>query len=86
MTTTYLKPIYDGRKSFYDKAAVTIEGDTITLRSYGTIVCTLKGREIILDPDITYTQTTIRHLKEFLMQNNYPENIVGQVLKAIKEF
>ena len=74
----YLEPRYDGRKSFYHKAAVT-ETDTetchtLTLWSYHTkvaasIVIKNVGRTVILYPKWDYSDTTLRHVKEFLSQN-----------------
>lgn len=37
-----LRPI-NGRKSFYGKALVIIDGDTVYLRSYETIVCAIRN-------------------------------------------
>ena len=76
-----LSPIYDGRKSFYGKAEVKniygIEFDVVLLYSYNTLVCGIVnyGEKIkyILNTDIQenllFSNTTLRHLKEFLIQN-----------------
>ena len=73
-----LTPNYDSAKSFYHKAYVNVNRDNtrITLISYDTAVCTIdKGKITLLEP---YSRTTIRHIKEFLKQNdvlwacNYP--------------
>ena len=81
-----LKPIYDARKSFYKKAFVEFEenrndvGSVSTCRnlySYGTLVCTIfnhtyceKLYKIHVGDDLL-TQTTLRHIKEFLLQHFY---------------
>lgn len=70
-----LEPEYDARKSFYGKAKVDVRPDgTQILYSYGTPVC-----KITKDGDVTLlkkgylgwasSQTTLRHVKEFLKQN-----------------
>lgn len=76
-----LSPIYDGKKSFYDKAEVkkiyTIDNDVVLLYSYNTLVCCIIYNndkvKYILNTDITsdllFSNTTLRHLKEFLIQN-----------------
>jgi hypothetical protein len=68
-----LQPIYDGRNSFYGKAKVYSEGDgEYKLYSYDTLVCTLRGNGYYLNYDIDYSllfsNTTLRHIKEFLRQ------------------
>ena len=73
-----LTPNYDSAKSFYRKAYVDVNRDNtrITLISYDTATCTIdKGKITLLKP---YSQTTTRHIKEFLKQHrmlwacNYP--------------
>lgn len=68
-----LKPIYDGAKSFYNKATIEqiedVEGYSIyTLTSYQTTVARVytsrKKCEVYTIP----TDTTLRHVKEFLNQ------------------
>lgn len=67
----YLIPTYDTRKSFYNKAIVETQGDTIKLFSYDTHIITLKGDTIIyMSPnEAHYTSTTNRHINEFFQQN-----------------
>lgn len=66
----YLEPIYDGRKSFYYKARYFIDGDKITLYSYGTPVVIIdeKQNTIHFDMRCTCSPTTLRHTKEFIKQ------------------
>lgn len=54
-------------KSFYGKAIVIEECNTITLLSYNTDVCSIKNGKIILHD--TYSNTTMRYIREFLKQN-----------------
>ena len=67
-----LLPIYDGRKSFYYKAIIEEENENIKLYSYNTLVCTLLHNDIILndsiDQSLLFSNTTLRHIKEFLKQ------------------
>lgn len=62
--TMFLNPI-DGRKSFYGKARVTIEGNTITLISYTTKVMRIEDGKIIRMWN-GYSATTQRHVNSFL--------------------
>lgn len=71
-----LKPIYDNAKSFYKKAFVEKCNDKIKLYSYDTHVATIylteSGRYYSLNKDVRedllFSQTTLRHIKEFLNQ------------------
>lgn len=81
-----LTPIYDSRKSFYKKAYTETIGEDIKphaeiskikLYSYNTLVCSI---EYLWDSNRIYhlhvgkvllTQTTLRHIKEFLQQLFY---------------
>ena len=66
-----LKPIYANCKSFYGKAKVTDLGDLILLQSYKTTVCAIKdGRFIRIWNG--YSATTMRHINEFIAQNDIP--------------
>ena len=63
-----LIPIYDSRKSFYNKAKVLLLPDgTIQLQSYCTTVGEIKNNEYIQLWD-GKSQTTNRHIKEFKKQ------------------
>jgi maleate cis-trans isomerase len=70
MKTYDLATIYDSRASFYGKAKVTVdvEGDLI-LTSYSTDVAVIKGNKAVVKG--LYSQTTTRHIKEFLKQNGF---------------
>lgn len=61
---------YDSRKSFYGKAQVEVNEGTKALYSYGTKVCEIKDGI----PRVTwrgYSQTTYRHIREFLLQEGF---------------
>ena len=73
--TEYLEPEYDGRKSFYKKAevkhGVREDGKPVTmLYSYDLMVAMvmeLNGQENVHIRG-TFSATTLRHIREFLMQ------------------
>jgi len=70
---------YDARQSFYGKAQVIEEdnGDK-TLQSYATKVAKIvNGKAEVYG---TYSQTTLRHIKEFLTQNGFTANNSKQIL------
>lgn len=62
--TVELTPV-DNRKSFYGKAYAEINGDTITLRSYGTAILRLTGDKLTRCWH-GWSQTTQRHINAFL--------------------
>lgn len=75
-----LTPICDKAKSFYNKAEVkefTVDNKKeLQLYSYNTLVCTIKNSEKIelnknIDESLLFSQTTLRHIKEFLKQFYY---------------
>ena len=78
-----LKTRYDARKSFYGKANVIVDGETKQLRSYTTIVAEItKGIPIVFG---TYSNTTLRHIKEFLLQNGFKAENRKQIEKDYME-
>lgn len=65
-----LKPIYDRRKSFYKKAFIVRNADnSIDLLSYATIVATIKDGKLHING--FYSNTTLRHIKEFIEQMGF---------------
>ena len=73
-----LKPKYDRAKSFYKKANVYRDDKgTIFLMSYSTIVASITDEIVAKDEHEKvkvygyYSQTTARHINEFLQQNGY---------------
>ena len=81
-----LLPIYDSKKSFYHKAIIEEENENIKLYIYNTLVCTLLHDNIILnnnvDQSLLFSNTTVRHIKEFLKQfyDNSDHNITKKDL------
>ena len=92
--TTYLKPIHDSKKSFYNKAMVSIDTvlfnsntelkaqDEKHLYSYNTEVCYIDNiNNVHLLPLWNYSATTLRHVKEFLKQNGFKADNKRQIEK-----
>ena len=66
---------YDSRKSFYGKAHVIEDGDRKVLKSYNTYVCYIENGipynmdgSVITGTRYGWSQTTNRHIKEFIKQ------------------
>ena len=72
---------YDARNSFYGKAMVDYSRGVKTLFSYGTKVVTIKNNIVTLGASYDYSQTTLRHVKEFLKQANFKADSIHQILK-----
>ena len=82
--TFELSPDYDSRQSFYGKAKVDVRPDgTQVLYSYGTPVCMIKdGKATLLKRGYlgwASSQTTLRHVKEFLKQNGFEANSINDL-------
>ena len=76
---------YDARNSFYGKAMVDYSRGAKTLFSYGTKVVTIKNNIVTLGKSYDYSQTTLRHVKEFLKQEtNFFIDGVKDIRKLIK--
>ena len=76
---------YDVRNSFYGKAMVDYSRGVRTLFSYGTKVVTIKNNVVTLGKSYDYSQTTLRHVKEFLKQEtNFFIDGVKDIRKLIK--
>jgi len=70
---------YDSKKSFYNKALIKENGETIELYSYGLLVSYIikdLNKVIVLG---THSQTTLRHIKEFLLQNGFKAETKKQI-------
>jgi hypothetical protein len=78
-----LQPRYDSRASFYGKAKVRTEGNKLILTSYSTDVAQIEDGKATVFGE--YSLTTMRHIKEFLKQNNFKVESSDQVLKDYKE-
>ena len=85
--TTYLEAIYDSRKSFYNKAVVIENEKGKSLMSYNTVVARIidKNNGYIIPAYAEvygiYSQTTLRHIKEFLKQNGFKAESKTQIEK-----
>ena len=77
MARGYLKPEYDSRASFYNKA----ETDDDKLYSYGTLVAEIVDGKPVLYDDWDYSQTTLRHVKEFLRQHGFTAESKSQMAR-----
>lgn len=82
----YLKATYDSQASFYNKALVKEEENGAkALYSYNTFVCRVEGGKYRLngaiDRDLLFSNTTLRHIKEFLRQELGLENLTKKDLE-----
>lgn len=81
-----LTPRFDARKSFYGKAHVFKDQDGAkVLQSYNTNVAkiyTSKEHAGIMIAEVYggYSQTTLRHIKEFLLQHGFKAVNKKQIL------
>jgi hypothetical protein len=79
MQTYELSAQWDSRQSFYGKARVRNNEGDLELISYST-------RVAVIYPDNTaqvygtYSNTTLRHIKEFLLQNGFKAENKKQIL------
>lgn len=76
---TELKTIHDGSNSFYKKAKVITEDDKIILISYYTEVAYIKDCKAYVNG--LYSQTTTRHIKEFLIQHGFKVESSKQIIE-----
>lgn len=80
VTKYELFPRYDKRDSFYGKAhEIHYEDGVIDLQSYSTIVARIDNGI----PEVYgwYSNTTGRHIKEFLKQHGFKAENKSQILK-----
>jgi len=84
ITKTYdLACIYNNQKSFYGKAQVKIRNDVKMLFSYDTEVLKIENNK----PKImiySLSQTTLKHIKEFLLQEGYRADNKKQIINDYK--
>lgn len=81
-----LDTMFDSRKSFYGKAIVkTSDTNNYTsyLYSYDTLVAMAdtEDREVELYENWDSSQTTIRHVKEFLKQQGFKADSKQQIME-----
>ena len=78
MQTLY--PVNDSRKSFYGKAKTAYdESGTLKLYSYDTLVAKIENEKPVVIG--TYSATTLRHIKEFLIQSGFKADSKKQIEK-----
>jgi hypothetical protein len=82
---TELIPRFDTKKSFYKKALIEYKGvNRICLYSYETLVSEIdkeNNRAKVYD---TYSNTTLRHIKEFLKQYGFKADSKKQIEEDFK--
>lgn len=76
-----LEPEYDTRKSFYNKAETREENGETILSSYDVDVAKIKDGKVTLLPKWDFSQTTLRHVKEFLRQHGFKADSKVQMIK-----
>jgi|TARA_R100000049_G_C1925410_1_gene69925 hypothetical protein len=74
-----LECIYEDRKSFYSKANTRVEGTKTILMSYDKDVAYIVDEKAVVNR--TYSNTTLRHIKEFLRQNGFKADTKKQILE-----
>ena len=88
MTIIQLQPVLNKQKSFYNKAKVENIGKEKNLLSYGTLIVSIYNNKITYlnkNPEV-YTQTTLKHLKDFLYQELNIKNLTKKdILKMMKD-
>ena len=82
-----LEPQFAGRKSFYGKADVREENGWKILKSYSTDIVKAKdGQFEMITNDIDdLTQTTLRHVREFLQQEGITPPTKSELVKMIQD-
>ncbi len=74
-----LQPIYCRQKSFYGKAKIQKDNNSIKLISYATTVAEIKNGQVKIFG--WYSVTTTKHIKEFLAQNGFTVGTKAQLEK-----
>jgi hypothetical protein len=84
-----LQPINDSRNSFYNKAEVQETPTKKILFSYGTKVLTIENGKAKLNNKVEdfllFSNTTLRHIKEFLKQNGFKAETKKQIINDYME-
>lgn len=83
-----LAPKLYNQKSYYNKAIIERIGNFTSLISYATEMVTIKDNKIIYlnKNSENYTQTTLKHVKDFLYQTLGLKNLTkSELLKMAKE-
>ena len=82
-TKVELEPLHENVKSYYGKAII-VENDKMRyLYSYDTLVVAVsfENDTIVLHNEYLWSQTTLRHIKEFLQQHGKPKYTKAELLK-----
>ena len=90
MEEKFLEPIFDRCKSFYKKAKILKDGDILTLKSYRTDILQYNTKskkiEFLTASEWCFSQTTNRHINEFLKQfTNERGKSRGELIKLASE-
>ena len=75
---------FDSRQGFYGKAIVVEDGGNKKLYSYDTLVAEIFKTNSEAKVYNTQSQTTVRHVKEFLKQNGFRAESKKQIEKDYK--
>ena len=75
-----LECVYNSQKSFWGKATVDNEDGMVVLRSFDSRVAGISEGTVILFMQ-SFTNTTLKHLKEFLKQHGFRAETQKQILK-----
>ena len=68
----YLEPIFSDQKSFYGKAKIIVDGESTILTSYTVKIAEIEnGKLKMLCEPKDLSNTTLKHLREFLNQFGY---------------
>lgn len=88
MIVKELKPIFENVKSYYKKAKILRDEETTQLKSYNTIVLEIDSEGNITRnaQNYNFTNTTLRHCKEFLKQFTKMQNITKKDILQLKTF
>lgn len=70
---------FNSRKSFYGKARTEKKEGKLILISYSTEVAFIEDNKAVVKG--YYSMTTLRHIKEFLLQNGFKAENKKQILK-----
>lgn len=83
METYELTTQKDTRNSFYGKAKIKIYDNWVYLQSYNTDVCRISNIVGYNKAEVfgTYSKTTLRHIKEFLLQHGFKAENKNQIVK-----
>lgn len=71
---------FDSRASFYGKARVIIREGVVELHSYTTHVATVSNGGQTAEVYGAYSNTTLRHVKEFLLQEGFKADNSKQIM------